>query len=243
LSQRTLPHVTRGRKVWQDQAMRPPESSAADTAPGSSGRLYGGLSAQERLTERRERLMEVGVELFASKGFARTGVRDLCRAARIGERAFYDAVGSREALLRDVYLRVTDEVVADVAIGIAGAPSGMEAQLHAGLSAFFASITLDPRRGRIIYVESLGRGAEIEGARREGLGRFVALVESGLASYLPDPPPPPLAIQAAVSAVIVGIGEIAYQLAEGETGYEVGVAADHMTTGLLAAAEALGLRS
>jgi AcrR family transcriptional regulator len=220
------------------------EGSNDGATPGSApGRVYGGLSPEARLAERRERLMDVGLELFASNGFAKTGVRDLCRAARIGERAFYDAVGSREALLRDVYLRVTDEVVTDVAVGIADAPTDMAGRLHAGLVAFFGSITSDPRRGRVIYVESLGRGAEIEEARREGLGRFVTLVEFGLAEYLPDPPPSPLAIKAAVSAVIIGIGEIAYQLAEGETGYEIGDAAEQMTVGLVAAAAALGLKS
>jgi AcrR family transcriptional regulator len=217
----------------------PPTGSTTD-AP--IGRVYGGLRPEERLSQRRQRLMEVGLDLFASRGFARTGVRELCRAARIGERAFYEAVGSREALLRDVYLQVTDDVVADIATGIAAGPDDLRGRLRAGLVAFFTSITDDPRRGRLIYVESLGRGPEIEEARREGLGRFVALTQLGMAPYLPDPPPPAFAVQAAVSAAIIGIGEIAYQLAEGEDAFTADQAAEFMTTGLAGAALALGLQ-
>ncbi|MDQ8045822.1 MAG: TetR/AcrR family transcriptional regulator [Solirubrobacteraceae bacterium] len=216
-------------------------ADATSTTPAPAGRVYGGLSAEERLAQRRERLMEVGLELFASRGFARTGVRELCRAARIGERAFYEAVGSREALLRDVYLQVTDDVVADIAQAIAAAPADLRGRLHAGLAGFFASITDDPRRGRVIYVESLGRGPEIEEARREGLGRFVSLARLAMEAYLPDPAPPTFAVQAAVSAAIIGVGEVAYQLAEGETAFTAAEAAEHMTTGLAGAALAFGL--
>lgn len=216
--------------------------SQSSQAEPVAGRVYGGLNPEERLAQRRERLMQVGLDLFASRGFARTGVRELCRAARVGERAFYEAVGSREALLRDVYLQVTDDVVADIASGILAGPADLRGRLHAGLVAFFTSITDDPRRGRVIYVESLGRGPEIEEARREGLGRFVALTQLGMADYLPDPPPPAFAVQAAVSAAIIGIGEIAYQLAEGEDAFTAAEAAEFMTTGLAGAALALGLR-
>lgn len=208
-----------------------------------SSRTYGGLTADQRHAERRRRLLEVGLELFADRGFARTGVRELCRAARIGERAFYDTVGSREALLRDVYLEATDAVIADIAGALEVAPTDLHGRLHAGLAAFFASITDDPRRGRLIYVESLGRGPEIEDTRREGLGRFVGFVKLGLEDYLPDPGPSPVALDAAVSAVILGIGELAFRLAEGEPGFTAGAATDQITAGIAAAAAAFGLRA
>lgn len=220
-----------------------PHTGAPAAAPvPPTGRTYGGLTAEERLAERRHRLLEVGLDLFAERGFARTGVRELCRAARIGERAFYDTIGSREALLRDVYLAATDAVITDIAAALVDAPTDLRGRLHAGLAAFFASITDDPRRGRLIYVESLGRGPEIEEARREGLGRFVTFVTVGLADYLPDPPPRPVTIHAAVSAVILGIGEIAYRLAEGEPGFTTDEATGQVTRAVTGAGIALGLR-
>ncbi len=210
--------------------------------PSASGRTYGGLTADERLSERRSRLQDVGLELFANQGFARTGVRDLCRAARIGERAFYEAVGSREALLRDVYLRATDDVIADIAVALVDAPAGMRGRMHAGVAAFFKSITDDPRKGRLIYIESLGRGPEIEQTRREGLGRFVSFVSVGLTEFLPSPPPASDAVETAVSAAIIGIGEVAFRLAEGQQTYTGADAAEYITDALVGAAMAFGLR-
>lgn len=217
-------------------------SESSDPTASSAGRTYGGLTADERLLERRKRLLEVGKELFADQGFAKTGVRDLCRAARIGERAFYEAVGSREALLRDVYLQATDDVLADIAVGLAEAPADMRGRLHAGLLAFFTSITEDPRRGRLIYIESLGRGPEIEETRRAGLGRFVSFVSIGLAEFLPAPAPAPDAIEATVSAAIIGIGEVAYRLAEGTTSFSGPEAAARITDAAMGAAVAFGIR-
>lgn len=224
-----------------DTAVTP--ASRTGRAAKSAGRTYGGLTADERHAERRGRLLEVGLELFADRGFARTGVRELCRAARIGERAFYDTIGSREALLRDVYLEATDAVIRDIEAALETAPSDLAGRLHAGLAAFFASITDDPRRGRLIYVESLGRGPEIEETRREGLGRFVGFVTLRLGDYLPEPAPSPVAIDAAVSAAILGIGEIAYRLAEGEPGFTAAEAVEQITAGLAGAGLALGLRA
>lgn len=235
--------------VTDSQTHDEPAAGRAATADGSGalvaparGRTYGGLTAEERLAERRRRLLDVGLRLFAERGFSRTGVRELCRAARIGERAFYDTVGSREALLRDVYLEATDAVLADIAAALEHAPTDFVPRLQAGLAAFFASITDDPRRGRLIYVESLGRGPEIEETRREGLGRFVAFVIERLGEYLPDPPPHAAAIDAAVSAVILGIGEVAFRLAEGEPGFTAAEATQQITQAVAGAGLALGLR-
>jgi hypothetical protein len=118
----------------------------------------------------------------------------------------------------------------------------MRGRLHAGLLAFFTSITTDPRRGKLIYIESLGRGPEIEGARREGLGRFVTFVSIGLAEFLPQPPPAADAIETAVSAAIIGIGEVAYRLAEGDQSFDGAAAAERITDALVGAAGAFGLR-
>ncbi|MBJ7472588.1 MAG: TetR/AcrR family transcriptional regulator [Solirubrobacteraceae bacterium] len=221
-----------------------PAASSLSDAPANGaprGRTYGGLTAEERLADRRRRLLDVGLELFAERGFAKTGVRELCRASKIGERAFYDTVGSREALLRDVYLEATDAVIADIATALDGAPTDLVGRLHVGLMAFFRSITDDPRRGRLIYVESIGRGPEFEETRREGMLRFVDFVIERLGDYLADPKPSAAAIEASVSAIILGIGEIAFRLAEGEDRFTAEQAADQITRGLGGTAVALGI--
>src|SRR6185503_10298102 len=41
-------------------------------------RTYGGVSADERIAARRAKLLEAGLELFGTRGFATTGVKDVC---------------------------------------------------------------------------------------------------------------------------------------------------------------------
>lgn len=217
-----------------------PETPRSGASVGN--RVYGGQSAEVRAQRRRDELMRVGRELFADRGFARTGVRDLCRAARCSERSFYDAFGSREALLRDVYLLATDEVVADIRTAMQEAPPELLPRMRVGLDAFFQSIVREPRNGRLIYVEALGRTPEIELARREGLGRFVAIVTDELGSFLPGEPPPPAVIDAAVSAAITAVGEVAYRFTEGDPGFTPEQAGEQLTIALAGAGLALGLR-
>jgi AcrR family transcriptional regulator len=38
------------------------------------GRVYGGLSAPERRADRRERLLDAGLELFGTAGFTKTTI-------------------------------------------------------------------------------------------------------------------------------------------------------------------------
>lgn len=184
-------------------------------ADDGAGRVYGGLSAAERDARTRDALLAAGRELFADNGFVATGVRDLCRLAKVSERAFYATVGGREALLRAVYLAATDEVIADIDRGMADTARDPISRLEAGLAAFFASISDDPRLGRLIYVESLGRGPEIESARREGLDRFTDLVLAELAPFAPEAPLPAPAVRAGVAAALTAVGELAYRSAEG----------------------------
>ncbi|MEH3052498.1 MAG: TetR/AcrR family transcriptional regulator [Patulibacter minatonensis] len=217
-----------------------PDTPRRGPSPGN--RVYGGLSADERRDRRRRELVRVGRELFADRGFSRTGVRDLCRAAKCSERSFYDTVGSREALLRDVYLFATDEVVADIRSAMREAPPELLPRLRVGLGAFFSSIVREPRNGRLIYIEALGRAPEIELARREGLGRFVAIVTDDLHRYLAGDPPPPHVIEPAVAAAITAVGEIAYRFTDGDPGFSPEQAAEHLTVALAGAGLALGLQ-
>src|SRR3954449_7388105 len=86
-------------------------------------RTYGGVSADERVAARREKLLDAGLELFGTRGFATTGVKDICREARLTDRYFYESFANSEALFLAVFDRLTDDLFGDVAsaAGEAGA--------------------------------------------------------------------------------------------------------------------------
>ena len=49
-------------------------------------RAYGGVSADDRIAARRTSLLDAGLELFGTDGFAATGVKDVCRQAGLTDR-------------------------------------------------------------------------------------------------------------------------------------------------------------
>ncbi len=60
-------------------------ASAGDAERGAAdpGRVWGGMTPAEREERRREQFLEAGLEVFGTRGWAGTTVRDVCRAARL----------------------------------------------------------------------------------------------------------------------------------------------------------------
>src|SRR5918999_5383455 len=104
----------------------------------SDVRTYRGLSAQERLTDRKERLLAAALERFGGQGYSATTIEMLCTDARVSTRGFYECFDGRESLLRVLYDRIlgesgrrvrqaldmADGTVAGVGVGRADPPIG-----------------------------------------------------------------------------------------------------------------------
>lgn len=65
-----------------------------------------------RWHRRRTEIVDVAAELFASKGYAATGVSDLGESVGLGRGALYYYIGSKEQLLSLIHDRVMREVLA-----------------------------------------------------------------------------------------------------------------------------------
>jgi len=140
------------------------------------GRRYGGRTAAERRTERRERLLDAGLELFASRGYADTTIEMLCSQARLNARYFYEEFETREALLGAVYDRHIQVVTEEVLAAIGAAPLDPLARLHIGLRTFLDRVLADPRGARINYFEMVGVSPQMERKRRQVLRAYADLV-------------------------------------------------------------------
>lgn len=146
------------------------------------GRRYGGVSAEDRRRERRERLLEAGLELLGTRGYAQTTVGDVLERAGLTSRYFYEHFANREALLTAVY----DEIVARGYGASAAAIQRHEADpltvsLAAQLHAFYEIIVDDPRMARIIFIEAVGVSPAMEAHRRAVLRRIAATLAERLA--------------------------------------------------------------
>jgi AcrR family transcriptional regulator len=139
--------------------------------------VYRGQSATERQEDRRQRLIEAGLDLFATQGYLATSIEEICAAAAISTRNFYEQVDGREGLLvllHDIAMRRAQQAVLDA---VAGAPQNdVVARVRAPLSAFVDAMIADPRWARIAYVEAVGISAAVERRRHMWMNRFAKLM-------------------------------------------------------------------
>lgn len=142
----------------------------------SSGRRYGGQTADERRSERRERLLDAGLELFGTRGYASTSIEALCSLSRLNPRYFYESFPTREALLQAVYDRHMARLEETLRTAWEGAPLELRARCEAGLRAFIETQLADPRATRITYLEIVGVSLELERHRRAVLRGFAAAI-------------------------------------------------------------------
>jgi AcrR family transcriptional regulator len=144
-------------------------------------RLYRGMSAAERHAQRRERLLEAGLELFGTQGYAATSIRAVSAAASLNSRYFYESFSSREDLLWHVYRRIIRESMTNVIEATAGAQT-LQEQARAGLRASWKVVTEDPRKARVLALEVVGVSDRLEQMRRQSRHAFAdVLVRNGMA--------------------------------------------------------------
>jgi len=136
--------------------------ASLDQAP----RRYRGLTPSERSAERRERLLDAGLELFGTQGYANTSIRAVSAAASVNVRHFYESFSSREDLLFQIYERIVHEIVLAAADETAKADT-MEGKARAGLRAGWTIVTEDRRKARIVTVEIVGVSDRLNRLRRD----------------------------------------------------------------------------
>ncbi|HLI61125.1 MAG TPA: TetR/AcrR family transcriptional regulator [Solirubrobacteraceae bacterium] len=141
----------------------------------STERRYGGRTADERRAERRERLLDAGLELFGTIGYASSTIEGVCAEASLNARYFYEQFRHREDLLRAVYVRQARGVLEEVRAALA-AERDPRRRLEAGLRAFVGAMLRDERGMRIVYRESIGVSAALEAERRRVNDAYVALL-------------------------------------------------------------------
>ncbi len=141
----------------------------------SGGRPWRGESAETRRTRRRRQLIEAGVELFGTRGYASSSVKAICDEAGLTERYFYETFPDRKGLLIEIYKEVIEDAYARSAAAVAAA-AGLEEEIREGLAAFSQAVCSDPRRARIQQIEAVGVSEELEERRREARSAFAEMI-------------------------------------------------------------------
>jgi AcrR family transcriptional regulator len=138
----------------------------------SGDRLYAGVTAAERRSARRERLLGAVLDLVGETGVESLSVGAVCERASVSKRHFYESVAGLDELAGEALT----EVLVGVAHRIAGADAGptgddrdemlLETAVRAILDAFD-----DPRVARL-YLQAPGNPG-LRAARDQAVAGFV----------------------------------------------------------------------
>ena len=109
---------------------------SSTSPPRRPVRDYRGVSAGQRVADRRERLLAAGLEEFGTRGFAATGVKDICRAAGLTDRYFYESFGTSADLFTAVFDHATRQVFDATVAALASETGNVKDQAHAVIEAY-----------------------------------------------------------------------------------------------------------
>ena len=143
----------------------------------ASARPYGGRSVKERLAQRRARLLDAGLALFGTRGYASTSIELVCSTAGVTARHFYEQFESREALLLEIYEEVIDRARKAVITALHRSHSTARERVTAGLEAYVHAVLDDPRCARIACVEVVGASERVERRRRKTIYEIASVIE------------------------------------------------------------------
>ena len=139
------------------------------------------MSAEDRRAARRRLLLDAGLEVFATRGYASSSVLEVCQQAGLTERYFYESFRDREALLQAVALGVVGDFLAAVTPLLPLVETDVDRAIGEGAEAFVAALADDPRKARVLLVETVGVSPEMEDGRRAVFAQIVEFLRRGAA--------------------------------------------------------------
>jgi AcrR family transcriptional regulator len=205
----------------------------AVNAATQTPRLYRGISSSERRARRRERLLEAGLELFGTQGYAGTSIRAVSAAASLNSRYFYESFSSREDLLYGVYRGIIREI-AEASEKATAQAGTIEETARAGLRVGWTTLTEDPRKARVVSLEVVGVSDRLERLRRENRHRFADRLFADLLSEDRSRVDPVLAGR----SLMGGVMDVLTDWINGEVDASVDEIVEHFTQLFVAVANA-----
>ena len=131
-------------------------------SPNDDENRWRGTSSDERIDERRDRMLVACRDIVGKQGGSALAVRAVCRAASVSPRHFYECFPDTDSLLLATYeqsvqqllIAVTSAAPADFAAG-APDPAAARRVLRSVFDTAISHLEKHPEDGRIIFGEAL----------------------------------------------------------------------------------------
>ncbi len=148
----------------------------------SRSRAYRGISAQERIDARKQQFLDAGKTVFGTLGFQAASVKDVCAAAGLTERYYYEAFGSLPKLFEAVYLQAVDRLRQVLDEAASQWPQDSRAQLRSMIRSYFELLESDRPLARILILEIYGAAPAISNLYEFSVRQFAARIEKLVAA-------------------------------------------------------------
>ncbi|MFL6061167.1 MAG: TetR/AcrR family transcriptional regulator [Marmoricola sp.] len=116
--------------------------------------VYRGVSAADRVADRRGRLLEAALAVWADPS-SRTTMTAICAEAGLTERYFYESFAGLDALLEAVMDAIAVEIEETSRHAAEQAGEDPVARVHASIASFVQLLLDDPRKARVALIESV----------------------------------------------------------------------------------------
>ncbi|WP_324192957.1 TetR/AcrR family transcriptional regulator [Nocardia transvalensis] len=180
-------------------------------------RHYGGRTAEERAGQRRARLLEAALELYGTSGYAATSIEQLCAAASISTRSFYEEMGSRENLLIALADDITGRAAAAALASVEQTTDlPLAERIAHGFRAYLEVTCQTPQTARVCYIEVVGVSEAVERWRGEWRRRIGALLQAEAERAVARGDARPRDYRLFAIAVIGAVNSLAQELARGD---------------------------
>jgi AcrR family transcriptional regulator len=130
---------------------------------------------EARRLQRRARLTQAALAIFAARGYQKTSVDDIVARARMSKSAFYEQFDSKEQCFREVLAQEGGELIHAV-IGAAAGGIDHRDRMRRGIRAFVVTCYKRSAVARLMMVESVGLSPSVEEVRHQLQERFAHMV-------------------------------------------------------------------
>ena len=171
-------------------------------------RVYGKKNADERVLERRERLLDAALELFSKQGYANTTIEALCAESKGTTRHFYQLFDGREALLLALYNQMIEELELGLLTAMMTEYQTLNERMEVLIQALVHHYLKDTRRAQIGVIEVVGASELIERRRREVIYKIASHVETFMDALVIQKQLPKRNYHWLAIAIVGGINEL-----------------------------------
>lgn len=161
-------------------------------------------------TPMKDRILAAALEVFAAKGYHGAVVDDIVEVSRSSKGAFYHYFPSKQS----VFLTLMDELASVVERGVEtaiAAEQGALAKVEAALRVVVETAAAQKGLARILLIEAVGLGPELEAKRLDIHRRFSAMIQRHLDHAVAERSIPPQDTALLARAWLGALNEIVTQ--------------------------------